>query len=183
VTAQLPVKALDFTVFAGEAMYLATANSRQSRVIPMRGEPAPGLAPDRIIHLIGSTAGPGSLVEAHMITEYDAYYRDRHRQRPLPVVLARFDDSERSAWYIDPRTGRIAGSYSSRLWSTRWLYHGLHSIDIPWLYKHRPAWDIVVLLLLVGGAALSVTSVILGWRLLRSIPRRLSRRPAIQSAK
>jgi hypothetical protein len=49
----------------------------------------------------------------------------------------------------------------------RWLYHGLHSLNLPWLYKHRPAWDIVVLTLMLGGAALSATSVIIAFQLLR----------------
>jgi len=38
---------------------------------------------------------------------------------------------------------------------------------LPWLYRHRPAWDILVLTLMLGGTALSVTSVIIGWRRLR----------------
>lgn len=47
---------------------------------------------------------------------------------------------------------------------TRWLYHGLHSLDFPWLYNHRPLWDIVVITFMLGGTALCVTSVILAWR-------------------
>ena len=46
----------------------------------------------------------------------------------------------------------------------RWLYHGLHSFDFPWLYNYRPAWDIVVITFMVGGTALCVTSLILAWR-------------------
>jgi hypothetical protein len=49
----------------------------------------------------------------------------------------------------------------------RWLYHGLHSWNLPWLYRHRPAWDIMVMLFLLGGTSLSVTAVILGFQLLR----------------
>ena len=47
---------------------------------------------------------------------------------------------------------------------TRWLYHGLHSLNFPWLYKYRPLWDIVVISFMVGGTALCVTSLILAWR-------------------
>ena len=53
----------------------------------------------------------------------------------------------------------------------RWVYHGLHSLDIPWLYAHRPAWDIAVLLLMLGGVALSVTSVILAVRVVGRVGR------------
>jgi len=49
---------------------------------------------------------------------------------------------------------------------SRWLYHGLHSLDAPWLYAHRPAWDIVVITFMLGGTALGVTSLILAWRVI-----------------
>jgi hypothetical protein len=42
----------------------------------------------------------------------------------------------------------------------------LHSLDFPWLYNYRPAWDIVVITFMVGGTALCVTSLILAWRVL-----------------
>jgi hypothetical protein len=48
----------------------------------------------------------------------------------------------------------------------RWAYHALHSLDFPWLYNYRPAWDIVVIAFMVGGTALCVTSLILAWRVL-----------------
>ena len=76
----------------------------------------------------------------------------------LPVIYARMNDAVASRYYIDPKTGGIVGSYNARLWVERWLYHGLHSLDFPWLYNHRPLWDIVVLTLMLGGAALCATS-------------------------
>ena len=51
---------------------------------------------------------------------------------------------------------------------SRWLYHGLHSLDFPWLYNYRPLWDIVVITFMLGGTALCVTSLILAWRVLGS---------------
>ena len=58
-----------------------------------------------------------------------------------------------------------------------WLYHGLHSLDFPLLYKYRPLWDIVVLFLMAGGGALCVTSVRIDWKRLRK-GWRDGRRPA-----
>ena len=82
----------------------------------------------------------------------------------MPVVLLRLNDADRTRYYIDPTSARIAVTYSSRQWMSRWLYHGLHSLNFPWLYKHRPLWDIVVLGFMAGGTALCVTSLILAWR-------------------
>jgi hypothetical protein len=58
------------------------------------------------------------------------------------------------------------GGYSFRRWAGRWLYHGLHSLDFPWLYTHRPLWDVVMIAFMGGGTALGVTSLILAWRVL-----------------
>ena len=101
-----------------------------------------------------------------MLDQYDRYYLDRRRGRPLPVILAELHDADHTRYYIDPKTARVVGNYSSRNWMSRWLYHGLHSLDFPWLYNYRPLWDIVVITFMVGGTALCVTSLILAWRVL-----------------
>jgi len=82
------------------------------------------------------------------------------------LALARLNDEAATRHYISPKTGRVVGQYSSRGWMNRWLYHGLHSLDFPWLYNYRPLWDVVVLTFMVGGTLLCVTSLILAWRVL-----------------
>ena len=105
-------------------------------------------------------------VDKHVLTQYDRYYLDRHHERPLPVLFVKLNDPEHTQFYIDQRTGRVVGEHSdASSFMTRWLYHGLHSMDFPWLYNYRPAWDIVVLTLMLGGLWLCVTSVQLGWGL------------------
>jgi hypothetical protein len=79
----------------------------------------------------------------------------------------RVDDDENSTYYVDPKTARLVQSYNSHSRWNRWLYHGLHSLDFPLLYNHRPLWDIVVLILLVGGTSLSLTALILACGVLR----------------
>jgi len=98
---------------------------------------------------------------------YEAYYLDRQHRHPLPVIFVQLSDQENSIYYIDPKTARIVQSYNSHARWNRWLYHGLHSMDFPWLYSHRPIWDIIVLILLIGGTALCVTSLLLAWRVVR----------------
>ena len=56
---------------------------------------------------------------------------------------------------------------------TRWLYHGFHSLDFPFMYYKRPLWDIVVILLSLGGIAISVTSALPAWRRLAQHARTL----------
>jgi hypothetical protein len=49
----------------------------------------------------------------------------------------------------------------------RWLYHGLRSLDFPWLYQRRPLWDIIMIAFMAGGTALCVTSLVLAWRVVK----------------
>jgi hypothetical protein len=123
--------------------------------------------PATIFSIIRETVRPDTISEFRTVTEYEAYYLDRHQRHPLPALFVRVTDAGESMFYIDPKTARIVEAYDSASRWNRWLYHGLHSLDLPWLYAHRPAWDITILALLLGGASLSVTSLIMGWQLLR----------------
>ena len=163
----LRVKDLEFRSFAGRPVYLAVDSPLRTQVIPSVGGPVATFDVHRIQQLIAEAVQPVPVAEFRWLTEYDAYYLDRHRGQPLPVLLVRLNDAEDSRYYVDPRTAEIVGGYSSAAWVTRWLYHGLHSLNFPWLYEHRPAWDLVVLALLAGGSALSITSILIAARLLR----------------
>jgi hypothetical protein len=137
----------------------------------VRGAPGATFDRNRILKTIGKAAQPATLAEVRTVAEYEAYYVDRKGERPLPVLFVSIagekNDRDGAGYYVDPRTARIIAGRNPGGWFNRWLYHGLHSLDFPWLYSHRPAWDIAVLLLLVGGTTLCVTSAILAWKLLR----------------
>lgn len=167
--AQLPdlaVKELELVAVAGEPVYVATAANGATRIVPVRGAPRSGFDEHALIDAIRREVQPIALAEARVVDRYDRYYLDRRGDRPLPVVLVRLDDGNATRYYIDPRTGRIAASYSARNWIARWLYHGLHSLDFPWLYSHRPLWDFVVIAFMTGGTTLSVTALVLAWGVL-----------------
>ena len=122
---------------------------------------------DAILSTVRKSIGADTIAEVRTVTEYEAYYLDRRNRHPLPVLFIRVKDAADSMFYIDPKTARIVEAYDSASRWNRWLYHGLHSLDLPWLYAHRPAWDIAILALLIGGAWLSVTSLIMAWQVLR----------------
>jgi hypothetical protein len=101
-----------------------------------------------------------------VIDQYDFYYLDRTRRRPLPVMRVLMNEEENTRYYIDPKSARIVSTYSNRNWVNRWLDSALHFLSFPFLYNHRPLWDIVVISFMVGGTALCVTSLVLAWRVL-----------------
>ncbi len=164
--AGLRVKELELTSFVGQPVYLATLDGGETRTIPLDGDPRAEFDRRRIIDTITKVGQVDGGVDVSVLEQYDRYYLDRRRARPLPVILAQMHDAEHTRYYVDPRTAQVVGSYSSRHWMSRWLYHGLHSLDFPWLYDYRPLWDLVVITFMVGGTALGVTSLILAWRVL-----------------
>ena len=78
--------------------------------------------------------------------------------RPLPVLRIRYSDPQQTWLYLDPARGVIASRLERSSRWNRWLYHGFHSLDFPFMYYKRPLWDIVVIVLSLGGIAISVTS-------------------------
>jgi uncharacterized membrane protein len=66
--------------------------------------------------------------------------------------------------YFDPQLGAVVQKEETRSRIERWLYNGLHSLDFPYLYQSRPAWDITVIVLSIGGCMLSATAIWLAWR-------------------
>jgi hypothetical protein len=164
----LHVKELELMVVGGEPIYLAVLGRGETRIVPVSAPPREAFDLQRIVGLVESAARPDGLADSRLIQQYDAYYLDRHRRKPLPVILARVNDPERTRYYIDPKTARVVGTYGSGSWMNRWLYHGLHSLDFPWLYDYRPLWDIVVIAFMLGGTVLCVTSLILAWRVIGS---------------
>lgn len=129
---------------------------------------------------LGATLLPSHRVtSSRMLREYDFYYYSREphtmtgaNSRPLPVLQLKFDDPHETWIYMDPRTGSaVMQSDSGRRWS-RWLFALLHSFDWLPLLDRRPAWDLWMIAISTGGAIVSLTGIVVGWRRLRGRTRR-----------
>jgi|SaaInlStandDraft_7_1057024.scaffolds.fasta_scaffold20541_2 uncharacterized iron-regulated membrane protein len=104
---------------------------------------------------IQSTERPG---------ESDIYGNLREGSLPsntLRVVLA---DSLQTWVHIDMDSGQIVSVMDRSRRQYRWLFNGLHSLDFPGLANHRPAWDVLILLLLGLGFLFCITGVVIGMK-------------------
>lgn len=104
-------------------------------------------------------------------TKYDFYYynRDAHslygdRIKPLPIVRLEYDDAYSSWVYLDPHTGQVISELDHRQRASRWLFSMLHSWDWLPLLENRPAWDILLITLSLGGLLTGATGCIIGAR-------------------
>lgn len=164
-----PVKEVSWHYVNGEPYLVATldpdtqhilfsddAANNSSRLLTNIRESIPNLLPD------------SRLLQIDVLNEYDDYYYGRHNSyRPLPVYRARFDDEENTWYHIDMDTGEAISRVTDASRLERWLFNGMHSLDLQLLWRQRPLWDVLVILLSLAGLAFSVTSVVVGWRYLR----------------
>jgi len=114
---------------------------------------------------------PYPIAEVQKLDRYDLYYyaRDPHTMgggadKPLPILRVIFADPNATWVHIDPQTGSVLGKTDSHRRTSRWLFAMLHSWDWLPLLDRRPLWDILLIVLSIGGAVLSITGVVIGWR-------------------
>ncbi len=168
-------KEIEIVRFRGR-YYASAAEGIVSFDAPYLGAVAQ-LPPDLVVGA-ASIVMPGvPIVGMRWMEDYDSYYYDRTRRRSLPVLRVRYGDSLRTWLYIDPRHGTIARKEERLSRLNRWLYHGFHSFDFPFLYYRRPLWDIVVLTFSIGGLLLSITSIRSGWRRVKRKARAATAQP------
>jgi hypothetical protein len=163
-----PPKELELVQFQGEA-YLRAERTVGGIVLASASAPHVSDALDhRAVEAAALAAMPGvGVQDVVWLNRYDAYYYNRAGALSLPVLRVRYADPVATWLYLDPRRGAIVRKEERLSRLNRWLYHGFHSLDFPFLYYRRPLWDAVVIVLSVGGILLSVTSLGAAYRRLR----------------
>lgn len=176
-----------------QAALAALEGAREAEVVQFQGNPLLADA-SHIVQLAAADASPGPRLDRDAIVaaaraagrgvpirdvtwldRYDAYYYDRDGELPLPVVRVRYDDPQQTWLYVDAVRGTPLRKEERLTRLNRWLYHGLHSFDFPFLYYRRPLWDLVLILLSAGGVAVSTTTIVPAFRRFRRHARRLAR--------
>jgi hypothetical protein len=114
---------------------------------------------------------PHAVVRTETLTAYDLHYYDRASHtmtggsdKPLPALRLVFDDPQATWVHIDPHTGTVLGRTDRYRRTSRWLFSMLHSWDWLPLLERRPLWDVVLIVLSLGGVVMSVTGVVIGVR-------------------
>jgi uncharacterized iron-regulated membrane protein len=148
----------------GHQPYFVERSSDSDRAIiaAATGKVKGPLAADVIRARIAETMPETPIVSVELLAEYDSYYYSREGRSPLPVLRVQLDEPQGTWLYVDPGTARIVGRINRINRMERWLYAGLHTLDFPFLYDRRPLWDALVILICLGGAALSGIGLWLG---------------------
>ena len=163
----------------------ASPDERPVRLLVTAGSSAPDVR-DGFTRAELETAARAAMsgrepTEVAWLTDYDSYYYDRTGGRRLPALRAKFDDPDQTWLYFDSADGSLVLAEVRGSRAERWLYQSLHSLDFPIVYQTPWLWYPLIVGLSLGGLALSLTSMIVGWRVLRgkfgsaAEPMRLSR--------
>jgi hypothetical protein len=158
-----PVKEVSVVRFRGEEYLVGRIGpAGEGRRSVSARDPAGGAFerfpdPDLIDAVVAAMPDIG-MRDMTWLDAYDDYYYDRTGQASLPVLRITYADPRETALYFDPSRGEIVRKEERLTRINRWLYHGLHSLDFPFLYR-RPLWDVVVIVLSLGGIFLAATTV------------------------
>jgi uncharacterized iron-regulated membrane protein len=118
--------------------------------------------------------GFGSRVASlDLMTSEDAYFVGHAGEQPrLPVYRVILDDEESTRYYLDPVSAEIEEKMDRNSRTYRWLHQGLHCLNVLPAIRGRPAWDVLMLVLLSGVLGVCVTGTYLGLGRLIGSPRR-----------
>src|SRR5688572_22457735 len=186
---RFPPKEVELLQFMGEPFYAAyeradlsprahqdnlryaAAGATLSRVLVTASGDTPrikdGFTQDEL-RAAAHAAMPGmEPTELTWLTDVDNYYYQRTGGLRLPALRAKYNDADETWLYLYAGDGSLVQSESRSSRAERWLYQGLHSLDFPGLYQTPWLWYPLIIVLSLGGLALSLTSVIVGWRFLR----------------
>lgn len=175
------VRELRWTRAAGRDLVLARGTALQPTVLDAASAAPTALDADMLKAAVAKlSSAPVARIE--LLTAYDSHYytREPHTMtgggdKPLPIWRVVFADEAGTWAHVDPRTGALLNRSDSHRRASRWLFAMLHSWDWRPLLERRPLWDLAMVLLSLGGAALSLTGVVIGWR---RLGRKLTPKPA-----
>lgn len=168
---------LEWRMLGGHAYLSALDAQGNSRVLPLDGT---GPALERLPQATLEAAAPIPVAHAEWLQHYDAYYYARGdasmyggQPRRLPMLRLRFEGDGHSWVHLDPHTGAVLDVLDGNRRAGRWLFNLLHSWDWPPLLERPLLREALVIGFSLGGLAICLSGVVIGWRRLR--PRRRRR--------
>jgi len=157
---------LNTAPLAGRLYWLATDDVGTVTRLDAAGNAAP--LPEGDLAEAARRLARDSGIAAQGITgEEDAYYFSHHDAVVLPVYRVILSDAASTRYYLDPSSGALLQRIDANGRWHRWLFAGLYRVDFTVWLRARPAWDIIVLTLLLGGIAVSATGCYLAIRRIR----------------
>lgn len=163
------VKRLTWTVRAGIPIYKVETSSKTRLFSAADSVPVPFIVNEDICRRMANLyLAHGATYSVSLVNDYEPGYSSvrKSRMRTLPVYKVATADAYSSAFYIVPETANaVYTNNNSNLRNV--LYTTLHSFNCRFFYNHPLLRESLLWLLMLGGAVVSITGVVLGYRYLR----------------
>jgi len=160
------IKEVEWLSFAGNTYILAGSEQQESLIDSQSGVPVT-LFSAAVLQAQASKFGTyGAVASAHWLTNGDLYFNQDAQTTPKVLRIA-FADALNTTYYVDAHTTKILASQDSNSRIYRWLFNGLHRMDIPPLTDRLLARRVTIFILSAGGVLLTVAGIVLGWRRVR----------------
>jgi hypothetical protein len=157
-----PLAELELHLVQRRALWVARGVAGARGVVPAGVLPAALATNLRADTLARALAPAGVAIAVDTLSTGDAYVAPREGHPvALPVLRVRAGDV---STYVDPVTLELVARHDNGSRRLRWLYTGLHDLDLPGV-QERPALRVTLIVLLsLGGLVASVSGVVVGWR-------------------
>ena len=149
----------------GKLFWIAAQGNGMVQRLDANGKPAAVSAND-LQAAAQRLAGTTPIESQELVTGEDAYYfafgiAERSDPPPFPVYRINLNDAEHTRYYLDPGTGALLRKVDADGRGYRWLFSGLHRLDFAAWLRTRPIWDMIMLVLLLGGIGITATGAYL----------------------
>ena len=159
------VREYEISALDGRAMLIAK-NGQTSELIFTDANSIP--SQDYLISTVRSAvsqAWPETAIKSsYMVAADDVYGHLREGSFPKKTLRIILDDVDETWVHINLDDGHIVSVMDKSRRLYRWLFNGIHSLDLPGFSSKRPLWDIFMVVLMLTGTIFSITGLILAYK-------------------
>ena len=146
-----------YRVIAGEEEFLVDASTDEIKSLQIPEE--------TIVKGLKKIHGEEMEMKVSLLAEFDNYYLSRRVDLELPVYKIEVADANGSLYYVNTSTGYIRYLNNNKI-VRKWLFNGIHYLDIDWLVARPWLWYTCIWLLCGGCLVVCISGLVLAWRVL-----------------
>jgi len=164
-----PIKEMHWINFAGNTYLLGYAENNNWLIDKETGQVIKPFSHTMLVQQAKRLQADHAIESITALQHGDMYYRTSLNKTILPVLRMQFNDSNHTSYYIETNTSNIVASFDDQSRLYRWLFHGLHRLDIPPLSAFELPRQLLIIALSSLGIVISLAGVIIGFNRLRKI--------------